>query len=119
MGGGFLASGGPAGIRGTGPPGDESSFEGCVFHHVTRLHATAACSASPSFAASSTDSSTTSLPPPSNGTRITMPRPSLVTSSGPSPVRGFIAAILHPLPSAPAHHTESPPAAEPVSNNRV
>src|SRR5262245_14493206 len=28
-----------------------------------------------------------------------MPRPSLVTSSGPSPVRGFIAAILHPLPA--------------------
>src|SRR5258708_35026564 len=26
-----------------------------------------------------------------------MPRPSLVTSSGPSPVRGFIAAIRHPL----------------------
>jgi hypothetical protein len=28
---------------------------------------------------------------------MTMPRPSLVTSSGPSPVRGFIAAILHPF----------------------
>jgi hypothetical protein len=27
-----------------------------------------------------------------------MPRPSLVTSSGPSPVRGFIAAIYVPLP---------------------
>jgi len=27
-----------------------------------------------------------------------MPRPSLVTSSGPSPVRGFIAAMPHPLP---------------------
>ena len=66
---------------------------------------TAACSASPSLAASSADSSTTSLPPPSNGTRITMPRPSLVTSSGPSPVRGFIAAILHPLPYAPAYRT--------------
>ena len=48
------------------------------------------------------------LPPPSNGTRITIPRPSLVTSSGPSPVRGFIAAIPHPLPSAPAHHTSGP-----------
>src|SRR5258708_7614680 len=47
--------------------------------------------------ASSGDSSTTSRPPPSSGTRITMPRPSLVTSSGPSPVRGFIAAIRHPL----------------------
>src|SRR5690606_10389480 len=33
--------------------------------------------------------------PPSRGTRMTMPRPSLVTSSGPSPVRGFIAAIRH------------------------
>jgi len=30
-----------------------------------------------------------------------MPRPSLVTSSGPSPVRGFIAAIFHPLPAVP------------------
>ena len=30
---------------------------------------------------------------------MTMPRPSLVTSSGPSPVRGFIAAIL-PSPSS-------------------
>jgi predicted O-methyltransferase YrrM len=67
---------------------------------------TAACSASPSLTASSADSSTTSLPPPSNGTRITMPRPSLVTSSGPSPVRGFIAAILHPLPSCA--HTNGP-----------
>ena len=38
-------------------------------------------------------SSTTRRPPPSSGTRITMPRPSLVTSSGPSPVRGFMAAI--------------------------
>ena len=32
-----------------------------------------------------------------------MPRPSLVTSSGPSPVRGFIAAISHPLPADSAH----------------
>ena len=30
---------------------------------------------------------------------MTMPRPSLVTSSGPSPVRGFIAAII-PSPSS-------------------
>ena len=67
---------------------------------------TAACSASPSLTASSADSSTTSLPPPSSGTRITMPRPSLVTSSGPSPVRGFIAAMLHPLPQT---HTSSEP----------
>ena len=58
---------------------------------------TAVFSASPSAMASSGDSSTTSRPPPSSGTRITMPRPSLVTSSGPSPVRGFIAAIRHPL----------------------
>jgi hypothetical protein len=27
---------------------------------------------------------------------MTMPRPSLVTSSGPSPVRGFMAAMLAP-----------------------
>jgi hypothetical protein len=58
---------------------------------------TADLSASPSATASSGDNSTTSRPPPSSGTRITMPRPSLVTSSGPSPVRGFIAAIRHPL----------------------
>src|ERR1700735_2674398 len=53
----------------------------------------------PSAVASVADSSTTSRPPPSSGTRITMPRPSLVTSSGPSPVRGFITAILPPLPA--------------------
>src|SRR5215471_548694 len=53
--------------------------------------------AAESCAASSADNSTTRRPPPSSGTRITMPRPSFVTSSGPSPVRGFIAAILHPL----------------------
>src|SRR3954453_17664115 len=29
---------------------------------------------------------------------MTMPRPSLVTSSGPSPVRGFMAAMCTPLP---------------------
>jgi hypothetical protein len=34
---------------------------------------------------------------------MTMPRPSLVTSSGPSPVRGFIAAIL-PSPSSGLCH---------------
>ncbi|HEY1915810.1 MAG TPA: hypothetical protein VGH27_09565 [Streptosporangiaceae bacterium] len=32
---------------------------------------------------------------------MTMPRPSLVTSSGPSPVRGFIAAILYPFLHVP------------------
>ena len=41
--------------------------------------------ASPSAPASSADSSTTSRPPPSSGTRMTMPRPSLVTSSGRTP----------------------------------
>src|SRR5580698_9995095 len=34
-----------------------------------------------------------------------MPRPSLVTSSGPSPVRGFIAAILLPFPALGPHRT--------------
>src|SRR5690625_1187823 len=38
-------------------------------------------------------------PPPSTGTRMTMHRPSLVTSSGPSPVRGFMAAMDSPLVS--------------------
>ena len=42
--------------------------------------------------------STTRRPPPSRGMRRTIPRPSLVTSSGPSPVLGFIAAIGFPLP---------------------
>ena len=45
------------------------------------------------LAASAALSSTTSRPPPSSGTRIIKLRPSLVTSIGPSPVRGFIAAI--------------------------
>src|SRR5690606_9934844 len=58
---------------------------------------TAVFSASPRAVASSGVISTTSRPPPSSGTRMTMPRPSLVTSSGPSPVRGFIAAMLSPL----------------------
>jgi hypothetical protein len=62
---------------------------------------------------------------------MTMPRPSLVTSSGPSPVRGFIAAIL-PSPSSglpphsPAGHNPSRPCTrhypvptvEPASHNR-
>src|SRR5699024_7109279 len=43
--------------------------------------------------ASSGLSSTTSRPPPSSGTRMMIPRPSLVTSSGPSPVLGFMAAM--------------------------
>src|SRR6202522_2530148 len=38
-----------------------------------------------------------------------MPRPSLVTSSGPSPVRGFIAAILLPFPALRPHRTAQPP----------
>jgi hypothetical protein len=41
-----------------------------------------------------------SRPPPSRGMRRTMPRPSLVTSSGPSPVLGFIAAMAQ-IPSSP------------------
>src|SRR5674476_201081 len=41
--------------------------------------------------------STTRRPPPSMGMRSTMPRPSLVTSSGPSPVLGFIAAMGNPF----------------------
>jgi hypothetical protein len=59
---------------------------------------TTSFSAPASSAASSALSSTTSRPPPSSGTRMTIPRPSLVTSIGPSPVRGFIAAIAHPHP---------------------
>ena len=82
--------------------------------------------ASPSLAASSAVSSTTSRPPPSSGTRITMPRPSLVTSSGPSPVRGFIAAIPHLLPPDPrcageqgsAHAASPVPAVQTASLNR-
>jgi hypothetical protein len=49
--------------------------------------------ASPNAAASSGVISTTKRPPPSIGMRSTIPRPSLVTSSGPSPVLGFIAAM--------------------------
>jgi hypothetical protein len=84
---------------------------------------TAVLRASPSLAASSAVNSTTSRPPPSSGTRMTMPRPSLVTSSGPSPVRGFIAAIIHPLPPEPRAQPSwdaalSAPAAEPASHNR-
>jgi hypothetical protein len=41
---------------------------------------------------------------------MTMPRPSLVTSSGPSPVRGFIAAIAHPLPPRSTHRARIGPA---------
>jgi predicted O-methyltransferase YrrM len=78
-------------------------------------HPTTDFNASPSRAASSAVSSTTSRPPPSSGTRMTMPRPSLVTSSGPSPVRGFIAAISHPLPP---HPTAQPIRVEPASHNR-
>ena len=65
-----------------------------------RRQPTTSLRASPRAPASSALSSTTSRPPPSSGTRITMPRPSLVTSSGPSPVRGFIAAMRAPLPSS-------------------
>jgi hypothetical protein len=55
-----------------------------------------------------------------------MPRPSLVTSSGPSPVRGFIAAIPHLLPPDPrcageqgsAHAASAVPTVQPASLNR-
>ena len=77
---------GPQGARvGAGRRGDALGQPIAVFR------------ASPSAPASSADSSTTSRPPPSSGTRMTMPRPSLVTSSGPSPVRGFMAAMLAPF----------------------
>src|SRR2546421_664601 len=66
-----------------------------------RYQPAADLSASPSAFASSGVISTTRRPPPSSGTRMTMPRPSLVTSSGPSPVRGFIAAMLSPLELSP------------------
>ena len=55
-----------------------------------------------------------------------MPRPSLVTSSGPSPVRGFIAAIL-PSPSSGSYRARrtgsayaaiAVPAVKPASHNR-
>src|SRR4029453_19017342 len=59
----------------------------------TSTYPTTSFSAPASPAASSALSPTTSRPPPSSGTRMTIPRPSLVTSIGPSPVRGFIAAI--------------------------
>jgi predicted O-methyltransferase YrrM len=89
---------------------------------ATRLgHPTTDFRASPSLAASSAVSSTTSRPPPSSGTRMTMPRPSLVTSSGPSPVRGFIAAISHPLPPGPTascRHRARLRTLEPASHNR-
>src|SRR6266545_3020073 len=92
----------------------------------TRYQPAADLSASPSAFASSGVISTTSRPPPSSGTRMTMPRPSLVTSSGPSPVRGFIAAILHPLPAAgpqgsspEAYGTGAPVPAGPASHNHV
>ncbi len=89
-----------SGVGGPGLPGKRllpSARHGGRTRYPTP---TADFRASPSLTASSAESSTTSRPPPSSGTRITMPRPSLVTSSGPSPVRGFIAAILHPLPHA-------------------
>src|SRR5699024_1303772 len=44
-------------------------------------------------AASAAAISTTRRPPPSSGTRMMMLRPSSTTSSGPSPVRGFVAAM--------------------------
>ncbi len=80
-----LRRGEAAGTGGTVPAGSRKHQPVIAFN------------ASPSAPASSGVISTTRRPPPSSGTRMTMPRPSLVTSSGPSPVRGFIAAILSPL----------------------
>src|SRR5690606_20510676 len=61
--------------------------------------------------------STTSRPPPSRGTRMTMPRPSLVTSSGPSPVRGFIAAMRASLPALGSRGPRFP--TSPTTRNAV
>ena len=55
--------------------------------------------ASPSAVASSAESPPPAGRHPPSGTRITMPRPSLVTSSGPSPVR----ASSPPCPVLPSH----------------
>src|SRR3954454_17468477 len=55
---------------------------------------------------------------------MTMPRPSFVTSSGPSPVRGFMAAIGTPLPgseTAVVHHyrgSRSKVGAETITDDR-
>src|SRR5204862_308577 len=95
-------------------PGPHDRGPGLVEH---ARQATAVLSASPRAPASSADSSTTRRPPPSSGTRITMPRPSFVTSSGPSPVRGFIAAILHPLSCLGPHEglRRGPPPGNPAT----
>src|SRR5690606_29870242 len=76
---------------------------------VTGRQLVASCRAAPRSLASSAVSSTTSRPPPSSGTRITRPLPSFVTSRGPSPVRGFMAAIacslrLNHVTGSPAAH---------------
>ena len=60
--------------------------------------------ASPSALTSSAVISRTSRPPPSSGTRMMMARPSLTTSRGPSPVRGFMAAMCSPFVSAARAH---------------
>src|ERR1700712_4526103 len=62
-----------------------------------RYQVTTALSASPRADASSAEISTTRRPPPSRGTPIPIPRPSFVTSRGPSPVRGFMAAMYDSL----------------------
>src|SRR6218665_266718 len=48
--------------------------------------------------ASASFTDTTSRPPPSRGTRTMITRPSFTASIGPSPVRGFMAAIAYPFP---------------------
>src|SRR5690606_15895085 len=82
---------GPAHEETNGTGGRHPPPAGAAWIGTGRVRAQpeAALRASPRSLASSADISTTRRPPPSRGTRITMPRPSLVTSRGPSPVRGF------------------------------
>ena len=76
-----------------------------LFRRFVTICQMAAPRASASSAASCAFSSMTSRPPPSLGIRITIPRPSALTSRGPSPVRGFIAAmrvlLLRVMPAPP------------------
>ncbi len=79
--------------------------------HIVQIQRSTDASASFRPVASSSFNSRTSLPPPSTGIRTTIPRPSRSTSRGPSPVRGFMAAMLHSFPSAEwyrqhVHYTE-------------
>ena len=76
-----------------------------LFRRFISICQMAAPRASASSAASCAFSSMTSRPPPSLGIRMTIPRPSALTSRGPSPVRGFIAAmrvlLLRVMPAPP------------------